>query len=704
MNTFRTFLLQAFVVWSILLHVASLHAVTYFVSPSGDDAQAGTSPGAAWKTVGRVNSIALPPGTTVLFEGGQTFTDAGLVLASGDAGDATQRVVIGSYGTGRAIIKPSTDVHGVDLYNTAGITIRDLIFEGIGRDTSSKRGIQIYMDLVGDPAVDGGVVRLHGITISNVTVRQFYHGIEIGAWAWSPQNTFSGFADVLVENCLVHDHRHDGITSYGLYPGSATQQSHRNIIIRDCEVYGVTGDPNKTNGHSGSGIIVSGVIGGLIDRCYAHHNGGSAGTSSGGGPVGIWTWGSYGVTIQRSLVHDQKTTPGVKDGGGFDIDGGATNAIIQYCYSYNNEGPGYLIAEFDQAPPLANATLRYNVSWGDGRRTANNMAAGFHFWKGSGQSSTLSNIRVYNNLVYSNATGRPGMMYQSGAMSNIEFNNNVFIVSGGQKFVTVSNDGARSYFRFRGNLYFALNAHYSNAWRWGANTDFSSLEAWRAASGNPETLQGAPLGLQADPRIADIATVAHPTSIAGLLAFQGFQPTDASPLINAGLDLRLPAWGALDVGERDLYGNAIPEGDGFDIGAIERVPGGNPHRTFETWILSFPNVPLDQRGRLDNPSGDSINNLQKYFFGMNPMIPTRSAVNFHEENGLHILSFHRARFIVGVRETVRSSLDLNVWTPLPPEAYSIEETTADQKLVRAEWTPPQGADKGFLSLLISLQP
>src|SRR5690349_9053078 len=46
---------------------------TYYISPSGSDAAAGTSAASAWKTPAKINSVDLDAGDSVLFQGGQTF-------------------------------------------------------------------------------------------------------------------------------------------------------------------------------------------------------------------------------------------------------------------------------------------------------------------------------------------------------------------------------------------------------------------------------------------------------------------------------------------------------------------------------------------------------------------------------------------------------------------------------------------------------
>ncbi len=49
---------------------------------------------------------------------------------------------------------------------------------------------------------------------------------------------------------------------------------------------------------------------------------------------------------------------------------------------------------------------------------------------------------------------------------------------------------------------------------------------------------------------------------------KGYVPELGSPLIDGGLNLK-ELFG-IDPGSRDLVGSTIPEGDKFDIGAIER--------------------------------------------------------------------------------------------------------------------------------------
>jgi hypothetical protein len=79
---------------------------TFYVSTDGRDRYQGTDPGHPWRTIRRVNRAVLRPGDTVLFRGGETFTDdtlmpGGGVMVSGTAGSP---VTFASYGSGRATL------------------------------------------------------------------------------------------------------------------------------------------------------------------------------------------------------------------------------------------------------------------------------------------------------------------------------------------------------------------------------------------------------------------------------------------------------------------------------------------------------------------------------------------------------------------------------------------------------------------------
>src|SRR5687767_2602598 len=83
--------------------VSPAAAADYYVSSGGSDGNAGTTANAPWRTLSRVNAVALQPGDRVLLRAGDTFP-GGLSLDSGDVGTPSAPIAIASYGTGRAAI------------------------------------------------------------------------------------------------------------------------------------------------------------------------------------------------------------------------------------------------------------------------------------------------------------------------------------------------------------------------------------------------------------------------------------------------------------------------------------------------------------------------------------------------------------------------------------------------------------------------
>ena len=514
-------------------------AADYYLSQKGHDDKGDGSRKRPWASLGKLNQQRLRPGDRVYLKGGDTF-EGTLIIASDDGGTPKKPVQITGYGKKPAIIIPGPDEDGIFIYNTAGIEIRNLIIDGKDLSKHHKRGIHAFIDLPNNQ-------RAEHLVITDCEIRNVREGIIIGAAA--TDKTHSGFKDVLIERLHIHNCEHEGFTSYGMLPTSATQQSHRNITLRDCEVSGITGDPNLKKSHSGSGIILSGTLGGLIERCYSHHNGGGGGRPNGGGPVAIWTYEAAEVIIRECLAHNQKTVAGAKDGGGFDLDGGAVNCVIEHCYSYDNEGPGYLVAEYPKAAPIRNNVVRYNVSYNDSH--ANKMGL-IHFWNAHKDPSKTENIDFYNNLIVAGPeTTGPVIAYQSGGIRDMRFFNNIFVTQRNLLLVKSSNTTG---FSFQGNIWHSTSNTHS--FRWGKKT-YSSLEEWRNAPEKPERHNGIDVGLQADPELTNIENMPKPTSINELQKLTAFLLRSSSPAIDGGLNLHKEF--SIDPGKRDFFNSKSRE-------------------------------------------------------------------------------------------------------------------------------------------------
>ncbi|HUU54160.1 MAG TPA: right-handed parallel beta-helix repeat-containing protein, partial [Armatimonadota bacterium] len=306
-------------------------AADYHVSPAGCD----TDPGAAahpWKTIAKVNTVDFEPGDRLLFEGGKTFAGP-IKLEAQDSGSEGNRIEIGSYGEGRATIDGGNG-SALIARGCSHLAVRNLNFVGSGRKAgNTKSGVFL---------VDGDDVVVDQIEVSGFRSS----GLLLG-----------GLRQARATHVYAHDNGADGIAV-----GSGERPEGRwseNVTLGYCIAENNPGDPSNLTNHSGNGIVVGHVTGCVIEYCEAMNNGWDM-PRTGNGPVGIWAWNADRVLVQFCVAHDNKS-PG-DDGGGFDLDGAVTNSIMQYNYSYNNEGPGYFLCQYPTAPEWKNNIVRYNIS------------------------------------------------------------------------------------------------------------------------------------------------------------------------------------------------------------------------------------------------------------------------------------------------------------------------------------------------------
>lgn len=541
----------------VLAAPLAAHAADYHVSPGGDDEAAGTA-AAPWRSIGRVNRQAIRPGDRILFEGGAEFA-GNLALAPPRAeSEPDSPITVGSYGRGRAAIRAGRGT-GVRVEDLGGVAIRDLIVVGDGPGASEGFGV-LVVHRRGDPEP------LRGVRIANVEARGFrWAGICVGGApdalpgaAAGEGGGRRGFRDVQVRGCVARDNVYHGILVDGTGKGPRAGYANRGVVIADCVAADNPGDPDYAENHSGNGILVGDTDGARIEGCVARNNGAANGGRT-GGPVGIWAYSSNDVTIQSCESYDNRTG-GAADGGGFDLDGGVTNSVIQYCYSHGNDGPGYLVWNYAGAElPLAGNVIRYNISAGDSRR---------HRYGALSVGTSEAPIRgllVHNNTIYAtpSAAGEPSCVrVWEGAGEGLRFVNNLFIASGGVPAVDCE---AREGVRFEGNAYWAAGGPLLI--RHGGR--FADLAAWRTAAGQ-ERRGGEDLGFFGDPRLSGLSneeTIGEGGRLAGLRAFR---PGAGSPLIDAGVDLDAPP--GQGPGGRDFWGTPVPRGQRLDVGAGEYDP------------------------------------------------------------------------------------------------------------------------------------
>ena len=515
--------------------------VTYHVRASGDDGDDGRSPETAFRTLAPVRQLDLGPGDRVLLEGGQRFAGP-LRLDEGDVGTPQRPIVITSFGTGRATIDGGTG-DAVVVLNAGGVEVRNLNVVADGADTNRGDGVRFENQLL-------GATRLAHVRVDRVTASGFGgYGVRVESGAPSRIGigldfllpAKSGYRDVEITRVASHDNGLAGIYVYGEFnPLWGGTYAHRDVTVRYCEAYRNIGRSGRKLAHTGSGIVVSDVDGAVIENSVAYENG-LRSESAQGGPVGIWAWDATRVAIRRNVAYRNKTG-GKHDGGGFDLDGGITHSVMEYNLSYDNDGSGFLLAQFPSAHPFHDNVVRYNVSIGDGRK---NNTAGILFWSGDPESPVTRTEVVHNTIFQTpSATGSPSALFvRSESVDGLTVRDNVFVTTGGVPLIT-HKPGQRG-LDLAGNVW----ASDSLVFEWDGAP--ATLGAVRAALGDDE-LAVLPL---------DALGLAGPLGADSLAAYL---PLPGSPLLDAAR--------STDAG-RDIRGTPVPQGAAPDVGAIERAGG-----------------------------------------------------------------------------------------------------------------------------------
>jgi len=436
---------------------------TYYLSPDGSDRNAGTSPGRAWRTLARLDRLKVVPGDRLLLRGGATF-DGTLRLRVAGAGSARRPVTVASFGPGRATIAAGAG-SGVEALDSAGVRIERLVLRGDGPSGNRGSGVSAVNDLP-------HARTLRMLVVKDVQASGFgYAGISV--LGSPPDRSQSGFSDVTIEECVADDNRFYGISVNGVEDQRARGYANSEVTIRGCSAYDNPGDPDYPQSHSGDGIFLGDVDHGLIYGARAFDNG-ALNSCAGCGPVGIWSADANAVSIEHSEAYENHSGPGGNDGDGFDLDGGVTNSVLQYDFSRDNDGAGFLIYDYAGAPHETRAnTIRHDVSRDDSRRGAYSaLVLG-------GEGGTVSDSDVYDNTITLGppAGGTPSAVEVFGT-TGARFSGNRITTEGGLPLLDVPTP--QPGLQFQGDEYSSSGEPLQILY---GGSSYESLAAWSAATG-----------------------------------------------------------------------------------------------------------------------------------------------------------------------------------------------------------------------------
>jgi hypothetical protein len=462
---------------------------TYYISPWGNDSNAGTSVSQPWKSIGKVNSEHFNLGDSILFQGGQTYYGT-LRFSSGSGGANGGFVTVSSYG-GRATINSGTG-DGAYVFDTSGFDFENLKFQG-SPGAISQYGICFETTLSN--------YKRANIKVNNCEVTG-YNGSGIMVMGDTGN---SGFEYVTLTNNSIH-----GNVQTGIYTYAVTDNAIDDVYVGFNQVYDNYGD--GTSYVTGSGIQLGNVNDALVEHNAAYLNG----VTGGNGGVGIWAYSSNDVTFQYNESYDNHGYRG-HDGDGFDFDADTSNSVMQYNYAYDNDGTGFQLDQWKNDSLFTNDTVRYNVAENNGQR---NNYGSIEAWGHVLNSSFVGNT-VYISPAQSG--GSPSAMHVYNTtiaglyVDNLTFSDNTIVSTGGLrmlyvpaaetqgaqglKFVanTYDSSGSTPNFSYGNSTYYNLSSFQSSTGQEGGGSVSYAAMPFPAFAAPAATIYGSSTGQTSGP-------------------------------------------------------------------------------------------------------------------------------------------------------------------------------------------------------------
>ncbi len=472
---------------SLLLTIVPIivHAADYYISQlDGDDSNNGLTPSSSFQSLARVNSLNLLAGDRLLFKSGETWQ--GMLWPKG-SGIQNNPIIISSYGNGErpkidgdgyqaSILLYNADnyvISGLELTNQAshnnsnGVTKKLNGFGGCENSWGSGRDARFGIKVVANSR-DLSQFTLSDLLIHNIyptpnspeetgtsCVQQGYntklknqgYGIKFESQSDASSNLFYTISNVLMDNISVSETGHYGvwIKPMGLPTGSEDYK-HSNIVLRNSSFLNT----------GGAGFVPTKASNVLVENNTFDGAGSTLDSRMYGRGSGTWTFDCQDVVIEKNILMN---ATGSLDSYGVHIDYDNANVVVQYNFSFNNEGGFVQILGGN-----INSGYRYNISVADGSRingvngaAQNGRIFNISDYCGINYPCQSSGSFIYNNTVYVPSTIRPEIIFQSGSGETKFYNNLVYVEPGGNPiFTSLASQGVQ--YDISHNLFYPYSA------------------------------------------------------------------------------------------------------------------------------------------------------------------------------------------------------------------------------------------------------
>ena len=508
---------------------SGLSAAIYYLDCSAGQNGNGTQ-ASPWTSLANANSHVFTPGDHLLLRRGVVCNGTLSPQGSGSAGAS---IVMDAYGTGAApTINGGSAEEALKLFNQQYWEINNL----------EITGGNIYGVYVSGNTPN---TTLHHIYLKNLDV----HGAaytsskraDSGEVFISPEGRAEILSDILIDGVQAHDSR----VSEGIFVNAGgawmegngvSQPLGRDVTVQNSIAHDIYGD----------GILISEVNNGMLQKNVVYRSGLCA-KCTGSTPVGLWEWYCHTCTVQYNESYANQSWGG--DGGDFDIDYYDNDNVVQY--NYGHDSAGYCVAFFGAGGRASHDNIfRYNVCSNNGQRSdlAKQGEIFLHTW----DQGSLDGVQIYNNTVYWNPASNGPVLSAAGVTFSGTgprfFKNNII-------YATVPGMVQTPFgFSFDNNLYWTTSR---SAPTWQIDTvTYAGFGSYQAAANQDAH------SLYVDPMLKNPVyhAVGRPDTPFTLLS--------GSPAVGAGANV-CAGISNCSMGARDFWGNPLPGGSGYNIGAYQ---------------------------------------------------------------------------------------------------------------------------------------
>ncbi len=342
----RTVLLFAF---DLLFTIPNPATATdyYFSSTQGTEGNSGTNRQQPLPGLPEANDLLLKPGDRLLFRSGETFQG---MLEIDTPGDEANPIIVSRYGEGPfPVLDGNGSEAAIRIRNGAYLQIEQLEI------TNWKGTYGIY--LTAENAGEMNHLLFQDLDIHHVGSESFTITEPSKSIGGICGRVFKGerpswWNDFVIRRVFIHQVGSCGITLgnsvnlYKLEKDDPWYKPHQKVVIEECRIDSIVRD----------GIWIRQCEKAVIQHCKVSRTGMNAISN------GIWFWDCLECIMQYNEGWECLSPRG-NDGAPFSIDNHCHGCIIQFNYSHDNEGPGYMI--FGRMGDGYGNILRHNLSYND---------------------------------------------------------------------------------------------------------------------------------------------------------------------------------------------------------------------------------------------------------------------------------------------------------------------------------------------------